>query len=282
MPNIRKSLRESRLRRWLLLIAAVITVFFAWLVFSPAPEGILILEYHMVSTTDDEDSRPYNVPPDEFRQHLDYLREQGYTAITLQDFMRARKGKQELPAKPVILTFDDGYEDNYTTLLPILEEYGIRANVFMVTNMIGREGYLTWDELRDMQNRGIEIGSHTADHLPLPNLPADVQEKEVHLSKLLLEWNGIKTVFHFSYPNGAYTKELPGLLHDTEYLSGVTGDAGINTMETDPYLLQRVNIPHPHFGLTEFKLRLWKAEILTKMDWKQHRIDPSQPPPPQE
>lgn len=83
------------------------------------------------------------------------------------DFMKAKRGKMELPAKPVILTFDDGYEDNYTEMLPILEEYGMKATVYVITNQIGQPGYLTWDQLRAMQVRGIEIGSHTANHDPL-------------------------------------------------------------------------------------------------------------------
>ena len=93
---------------------------------------------------------------------------------------------------------------------------------------------------------------------------------EVHLSKLLLEWNGIHTVYAFSYPNGAYDETLPELLEQNGYLTAVTGDAGLNTFETNPYLMQRVNIPHPRFGLFEFKLRLLKAEVFTKLRIHQH------------
>ena len=134
---------------------------------------------------------------------------------------------------------------------------------------------VTWDELRDMSRRGIEIGSHTANHDPLTSMDAARQLDEVHLSKLLLEWNGIHTVYTFSYPNGAYDASLPALLAQNEYLTAVTGDAGLNTFETDPYLMQRVNIPHPRFGLLEFKLRLLKAEIFTKLRIHQHLENPS-------
>lgn len=141
------------------------------------------------------------------------------------DFMKAKRGKMELPAKPIILTFDDGYEDNYTDLLPILEEYGMKATVYVITNEIGQPGYLNWEQLRAMQDRGIEIGSHTANHDPLTGMDAARQLDEVHLSKLLLEWNGIHTVYTFSYPNGAYDASLPALLAQNEYLTAVTGDA---------------------------------------------------------
>lgn len=224
----------------------------------------------MVADTSPEDGWAYNVPPEDFRDQLDYLREEGYTAISMLDYMKAKKGKAELPPRPVILTFDDGYESNYTTLLPILESYGMKATVYMVTNDIGLPGYLTWDELRDMQERGIEIGSHTANHQPLTEMDRSRQEEEMRLSKLLLEWNGIHTVFSFSYPNGAYDSGMPELLEQNGYLTAVTGDAGLNTFQTDPYLLQRINIPHPRFGRLEFRLRLFKAAVMTRLGIRQH------------
>ncbi|MSV25851.1 polysaccharide deacetylase family protein [Selenomonas sp. WCA-380-WT-3B 3/] len=260
----------KKIRRIALAAGFLLLAFLCGLAFLPAPEGIPVLEYHMVADTSPEDGWAYNVPPEDFRDQLDYLREEGYTAISMLDYMKAKKGKAELPPRPVILTFDDGYESNYTTLLPILESYGMKATVYMVTNDIGLPGYLTWDELRDMQERGIEIGSHTANHQPLTEMDRSRQEEEMRLSKLLLEWNGIHTVFSFSYPNGAYDSGMPELLAQNGYLTAVTGDAGLNTFQTDPYLLQRINIPHPRFGRMEFRLRLFKAAVMTRLGIRQH------------
>ena len=254
----------------LLLFLLALGGLVAYCSMTPPPQGMPILEYHMVTDTVDEEAWSYAVPVADFREQLDYLQSEGYTTITLLEYMKAKKGKFELPDKPIVLTFDDGYEDNYTTLLPMLEERGMKAVVYMVTNDIGRKGYLTWDELRDMQNRGIEIGSHTANHQPLTSLDEKMRDDELRLSKLLMEWNGVKTVFSFSYPNGAYDADLPGLLQQNEYLTAVTGDAGLNTFQTNPYLLQRTNIPHPRFGLPEFKFRLWKAELLARLGLGQH------------
>ncbi len=255
------------------VLVFALLVFFSWLTLTPAPQGVVILEYHHVSDDVGEDGWAYTVPPADFAQQLDYLQAEGYTTITMQDFMRARKGKQELPEKPVVLTFDDGYEDNYTTLLPMLEERHMTAVVYMVTNSIGRKGYLSWNQLRDMQKRGIEIGSHTANHQPLTSLDREKQAEEMKLSKLLMEWNGLKTIYSFSYPNGAYDEGMPELLQENEYLNAVTGDGGINTFKTNPYLLQRTNISHPRLGLMEFKLRLFKSEVMTRMGIHQHRIN---------
>ena len=250
---------------WKLAAGIIACLFF--LAMQPEPQGVPILEYHMTNTTSKE---VYNVPPDELEEQLSYLEQQGYTTISVLDFLRARKGKQELPAKSIILTFDDGYADNYTVLLPMLEKHGMKATVFMVTNDIGLEGYLSWDQLRDMQNRGIEIGSHTANHLPLASMDTTEANDELKLSKLLMEWNGIRTIFAFSYPNGSYNDALPDMLRQNEYLAAVTGDAGYNTFKTNPYLLQRTNIPRPRFGLTEFKLRLLKTRLFTQLGIHQH------------
>src|SRR5574344_1548413 len=119
------------MKRLLLAAVALLLIFACWLVLTPMPAGIPILEYHMVDEAPAEDERVYNVPPEEFQEQLDYLQQQGYTTITMLDYAKARKGKFDLPAKPVILTFDDGYEDNYTTMLPILEAHGMKATVYM-------------------------------------------------------------------------------------------------------------------------------------------------------
>ena len=265
---------ERKSSNWLGRIfgAAAVLVILAAAVFGVTaafpPEGVLILEYHKVNDWS-EDS--YTVKPEDFAAQMDELRAQGYETISILDFLRAKKGKQTLPEKAVIVTLDDGYKDNYTDMLPIMESRGMKATVFMVTNDIGLPGYLTWDMLRDMQNRGIEIGSHTANHLPLTEMsPADARE-EVQLSKTLLEWNGIKTIFGLSYPNGKYKDFMPQMLKESEYLAAVTGDAGLNTFETNPYLLHRINIPRPHFGIEEFRLRIWKAKIFARLGLFQNK-----------
>ena len=206
----------------------------------------------------------YAVPPEEFAAQLDYLTQEGYTTITPQDYARARKGKQELPEKPVILSFDDGYEDNWRVVLPMLEERGMKAVFYVVTNDIGQPGYMTWDNLFDLERSGMEIGSHTANHIPLTTLTPTEQRDELRLSKLLLEWRGMKTIYSFSYPNGAYDDTIVAMLAEENYLTAVTGEAGLNTFETNPYRLHRVNIPAPHLGLTEFRLRLLKADLAAR------------------
>ena len=234
--------------------------------FLPEPEGFPILEYHQVTDEQlDPDFDVYNVPPADFAEQLNFLQAQGYTTITLQDFMRVVHGKGTLPEKPIVLTFDDGYADNYTTMLPILEAHSMTAVVYVITNEIGKKNYLTFDQLKDMQRRGIEIGSHTADHLPLTSLDETTRLKQIHESKIFLEWGGLQTIYSLSYPNGAFNSEIVEILRQSEYLTAVTGEAGLNTLTTNPYELYRVHIRKPRFGLTEFKFRLFKAKFFAKV-----------------
>ena len=253
-----------RLTHGLPLPLLIVLAAFAWVLTAQPLTGFTILEYHMVKDDAKPDEVRYAVPPEEFAAQLDYLTQEGYTTITPQDYARARKGKQELPEKPVILSFDDGYEDNWRVVLPMLEERGMKAVFYVVTNDIGQPGYMTWDNLFDLERSGMEIGSHTANHIPLTKLSPEERYDELHLSKLLLEWRGLKTIYSFSYPNGAYDEAIVAMLPEEEYLTAVTGEAGLNNLQTNPYLLHRVNIPAPYLGLTEFRLRLMKADLAAR------------------
>lgn len=246
----------------LILLAVTAAIIFML----PEPEGFPILEYHQVTDGElDPDFEVYNVPPAEFAAQMDYLKAEGYTTITLKEFMYAVRGYRTLPAKPIVLTFDDGYADNYHEMLPILEARGMTAVVYVITNQLGKAGYLTFDELKDMQQRGIEIGSHTSDHLPLTELDETFKRRQVRESKIYLEWSGLEPISSLSYPNGAFNAEIEELLREENYLTAVTGEVGLNTIETNPYELYRVHIRKPRFGLTEFKLRLWKAKFFAKL-----------------
>ena len=246
------------------LTAAIIFVAINFLL--PEPEGFPILEYHQVTEEKlDPVFEVYNVPPVEFSAQLDFLQAEGYTTITLQDFMRAVHGKATLPEKPIVLTFDDGYADNYTTMLPILEAHKMTAVVYVITNEVGKKNYMSLDQLKDMQRRGVEIGSHTSDHLALTSLDAETQLRQIRDSKRFLEWSGLATIYSLSYPNGAFNDEITEILRREQYLTAVTGDAGLNTLETNPYKLYRVNVRKPRFGLTEFKFRLYKAKFFAKL-----------------
>lgn len=230
-------------------------------------DGFPILEYHKVN---DYDTDTYTIRPQDFAAQLDYLKAQGYTTITVLEYLNARKGEGSLPEKPVLITFDDGYRDNYTTAIPMLEERGMKGTVFIVTNDVGLPKYMSWDDLMDLQNRKSELGSHTANHLPLTDMSDEAAEEEMKVTKLITTWHGLKKLFGFSYPNGMYKPEYAAMLKRQSFYCAVTGDPGLNTLKTKPYELHRINIPRPRFGLWEFKMRLLKGKFYRYFNINQH------------
>ena len=259
----------------LLTISMTIAIFFYKIatIKIPDPNGFPILEYHMITANPDETSRIYSVPPEIFAEQMDFLIEHGYQTITIRDYIRASHGEIELPMNPIILTFDDGYSDNYSDLFPILKSRNMVAVIFVVSNLVGQPGYLTWDQIREMQSYGIEIGCHGANHISIENLSDESRRHEIIDSKKFLQYNGIYNVISFSYPNGKYDQKSLELIFEN-YSAAVTGDAGLNNFSTDPILLQRTNIPLPKFESTavfEFELRLKKCSAYTFLNIHQHQ-----------
>lgn len=248
-------------------ILILIIAGFCFYIYQKPSSALLILEYHKVNDIDNDE---YTIPVKDFTAQLDYLAAEGYTTISLMDFIHAKKYGEKLPAKPIILTFDDGYEDNFTNVTPIVNKHHMKATFFIISNYINKNDYINWAQLKQLQNDNIEIGCHTANHLPLTTLSAAQIQNEVKLSKLLMEWNGLKTIFFFSYPNGMYNNTAIQALQQNNYLAAVTGDPGLNTFNTNPYLLQRTYIPRERFSLLGLKLRILKSKLFYYFHIKQH------------
>ena len=131
-------------------------------------KGIPVLLYHYVGA--EAPDYPYlNVDTPEFSRQIKELRERGYRSISLADLTAYMRGEPvTLPEKPVLITFDDGYEDNYTQAFPVLKQEGFRAAIFMVQRNFNRKNRLSVQQIQEMEKAGIEIGSHTRSHPPLP------------------------------------------------------------------------------------------------------------------
>lgn len=221
--------------------------------------GVPILAYHQVSDLPEV----YSVDAAEFEQQMQYLAEHGYTAISLQELFAA--GAEGLPDRPVIITFDDGYEDNYLTALPIMEKYKLKATVFVIASQVGQADYMSWEQLQAMQLHGMEIGSHTYTHAPLNELAPVQQWDELVRSKQLLEARLGQPVQFLAYPFGQYDQATLAALPQAGYTGACTGRPGLGTTGGDAYQLCRVNIPRPQYGLWEFRLRLLRAQLYGKL-----------------
>ncbi|MDP4133757.1 MAG: polysaccharide deacetylase family protein, partial [Bacillota bacterium] len=142
-------------------------------------KGIPVLMYHSIS------SRPNNslcVPEIQFAKEMEWLSNQNYHCLTIEEFYLALVDDDPLPEKSILLTFDDGYVDNYKVALPILEHYNFKATFFIIVNSIGAEG-MSLDQIKELTKKGYSIGSHTSNHLDLSILSAKRQENELMISK---------------------------------------------------------------------------------------------------
>lgn len=223
--------------------------------------GVPILAYHQVS----EDNDIYSVSAEQFATQMEYLERNGYHAISFAELFAFYDGQGTLPSKPIIITFDDGYEDNFLTALPIMEKYHMKGTVFIVPGLINTPDYLSWQQALGMQERHTEIGSHTMNHVGLGEISIEEQKAELLSSKIALESHLGADVKFFAYPYGQFTTVTQQLLKDTGYRGAASGIPGLNTKKTNPYVLKRINVPHPKYGLGEFRLRLLRAEIYSKL-----------------
>lgn len=204
----------------------------------PTPNGIYswtlkvpILMYHYISVPPaDADiyRQDLSVTPEKFRAQMQYLAENGYTTIDLYDLSLAILGKKELPTKPVILTFDDGYADNYLNAFPVLQEYGFTGTFFVVTEFIdqNREGYMTWEMAKEMAAAGNRIEPHSRTHPDLRGQPREKLIWEILGPQETIAYHlGYKPQF-FNYPAGRYDEAVIQILQELNFWGAVTTMGG--------------------------------------------------------
>ncbi|MCE5287264.1 MAG: polysaccharide deacetylase family protein [Pelosinus sp.] len=232
-------------------LAAIIAAFFSLL---SSPQGIPILNYHMV---DDQTDSRLAVGTEEFAAQMAYLKSRGYTSITPDELMQHWKKGVPLPEKPVLITFDDGYKDNFTNAFPIMQQYGFTGTIFLITDYISNnEWYLNWEEIQAMQQRGFVFGSHTLSHTPLTTLSFAEAEKELREPREILEWRLTVPVTYLAYPTGAYNDSIRDLTKEVGYDAAFTVDFGRVFKGDDPYALRRIPIFKSKMPLVNFYLRL--------------------------
>jgi peptidoglycan/xylan/chitin deacetylase (PgdA/CDA1 family) len=201
-----------------------------------------VLMYHYVSQPPPDADKyrlDLSVTPAQFATQLQWLRDNGYTAITLDALYRALVYGQPLPPRPVVLTFDDGYADAYTRAFPLLQQFGMVGTFFVVTDWLdaARPGYLTWDQVRDMAAADMSIQSHSRSHPDLTQgcdygclvyqLLGSIESIEAHTGE---------RPRYFCYPGGRYDKAVLALLPQVGVRAAVTTQGG--TLHTNDRLLE--------------------------------------------
>ena len=166
--------------------------------YSYSPDTKILL-YHLIRDDTYGDYEYLFVKEDDFEAQLQEIQRQGYKTFFADELDKIRN------EKAVVITFDDGYADNYTKAFPLLKKYGMKATVFLSTDSIGVEGHLTEAQIKEMQESGVfHFGSHTVHHIALDQALTDELEKELSESKIKIEEITGKPVSALAYPHGAY------------------------------------------------------------------------------
>lgn len=226
--------------------------------------AVPILMYHRIADIAGDRN---SVSPKMFEQQLAYLKKKCYNTISLSDLEEHFTNGKTLPSKPLILTFDDGYEDNFITALPLLNKYGMKGTVFPVAAYTGRhndwENYqgkpnckvMNWEQLRIWKEAGMEIGSHTMNHPILSSLTPQEIEYELAESKRLIEERVGVPVQFLCYPYGDFDTRVRKIAQSLGYQGGVAIFEGVSLRKNDLWALRRVVISCRQ-PMWEFKLKV--------------------------
>ena len=203
----------------------------------PAGFRVPVLMYHAVG----DDLRPgaeLVVKTEELEKQLQHLLDRGYTPIWFEDLKHV-----DQIAKPVILSFDDGYRDNYTELFPLLQKYGVKATLFVVSGYLDQSTCLSPDMIREMLDSGlVSIQCHTWYHLDLDSLSYEEQIEQLCWSKVMLLELTNREPYVIAYPRGRQNEDTLAICRD-DYRFGVKmGGAPYDTGD-DPLLIHRISVP---------------------------------------
>ena len=214
-----------------------------------------VLFYHKISKPRrDSKVRGAFTPPQRFRRQLTYLKKQGLNFLTASELIKHFQNHGEFPARSVALTFDDGWQDNYTNAFPVLKELGIKATIFIIPSSVGQmstaattpagdRGYphLTREEILEMAQAGIEFGSHTMSHAWLNQIPESEVKTEIDMAKREIEHLVQKPCWTIAYPAGYFSDAARRAAREAGHIAGFSTIYG-PTDTVDLFALNRIEV----------------------------------------
>jgi peptidoglycan/xylan/chitin deacetylase (PgdA/CDA1 family) len=230
--------------------------------------------YHKIDEIPPDARYPGNyVSPGGFIQQLDALLEWGYRTIDFGDWLRYRSAPtRSFPARPLIITFDDGYTCFARNAWPALRQRRMSATVFLVASQIGgsnvwdsderRDALLDIEQIRQLRQEGVRFGSHSLTHVPLAKVPAKVALHELVASRSSLGEVLGDPPDIFAYPFSNQSAEVRRLAREAGYLAAVRGGGNMNSRRTDPYGLRRIK-PEPGMSIAQLRRVLFVQRYLS-------------------
>ena len=201
-----------------------------------------ILTYHHVGIPSGSKWRLNTVSEKSFDYQMAFMKRHGFNVISFDDFVAGVKEGEQFARNTVVLQFDDGYEDNYKYAFPILKKYGFPAIVFLISDRVNTPGFLTWDEIKEMEKADFLAGAHTRHHVYLPGVSLDKAQDEIAGSKKIIEDHLGHGIDYFSYPSGGFTEDIKHLVIAAGYKAAVTTNRGKGRFNTDLYQLKRIHM----------------------------------------
>ena len=228
------------------------------------PRTVMVLNYHKVV----DEHMSLSVPLADFEQHMKWLKEYGYTSITPEELYEFIVNGSELPEKPVLITFDDGYKDNYTNAYPIMKKYGFKGTIFVVTGFLGvYDNYMTWEQAKELSDNGFSIESHTYSHKSMTETSDEEISKELTKSRDTIKNKlGIDADF-MAYPTGTYNLHIAELVQKAGYKGAFTIKYDNVSRESNVYALERVPIFHTENTNKDFLERIQYRPLIDKYGW---------------
>lgn len=229
-----------------------------------------ILMYHRIADIPGDRN---SLSPVKFAEQLDYLSSQGFHTVSLQDVHAYYTTGKKLPSKPVLLTFDDGYEDNLSVALPLLAARNMMATVFPISDWVGKpndwENFgkppavtMNWEQLQKWLNAGMEIGSHTVSHPFLTQLSGEALQSELTQSKDTLSSRLSISADFLCYPYGDYSAQVITAAKEAQYKGALAIYDKAPLWNLDLYALPRIPISSRQ-PLWEFAIKVsWLHSIL--------------------
>ena len=217
------------------------------LVLPPGPSSIRVpvLMYHYIRVNPvpyDRLGFNLSVTPADFAAQMDWLARNGYHPITFTELSAYLNGQHGLPSRPVILTFDDGYADFYTTALPILRAHDFSAVAYVVSGFVGWPGYMNAAQVVEADRSGVEIGAHTVDHADLARQSPDGLRYQLTASKAALEQMVGHPVLSLCYPSGRFTPAVAAAAENAGYRDATTTRWGSLRTLGSRYVWDRLRI----------------------------------------
>jgi peptidoglycan/xylan/chitin deacetylase (PgdA/CDA1 family) len=204
-----------------------------------------ILLYHYVRTNPrpaDGAGFRLSVTPANFAAQIGLLRAGGAHTVSLAQLMRALQGLDRLPSHPVVLTFDDGYADFATTVAPLLAAQGMTATDFVVTGFLGRTGYMSAVQVRQVEALGMTVGAHTVSHVDLTRLPPSIALVQIELSRQRLQELTGANVDDFAYPYGRHSADVDRMAAEAGFRDAVTTTGGEFQYLSQRFELRRLSV----------------------------------------